>query len=314
MSETANKALVRRYYEQVVGTGDVGRIADFVGPEYTEVHRNVRYPLGIEGAREHVLGVRRTYPDLVLTVGEQIAEGEWVVSQVTMRGTHRGEWMGIRPTGRPVEVTAVNVDRVLNGRIVEHGGAANLLEPLLEIGAIRVVRAGADAIGDGAAGPADGGFRAHDVALRGQLALSADADRVFPLFSPVGERQWVPGWSPELLHPPGVEWAEGQVFRTREDTAEDVVWIVTRLDPAEHRVEYRRVVPGRYVATVEVRCRAEGDRRTRVDVSYSYVGLSEAGNREIDAMSQPAYDEKMARWQGWIEAHLASASGPPRAT
>jgi hypothetical protein len=42
------------------------------------------------------------------------------------------------PTGKVVEMTAVNLDRVIEGRIVEHGGAANLLEPLLEIGAIKV--------------------------------------------------------------------------------------------------------------------------------------------------------------------------------
>jgi predicted ester cyclase len=71
-----------------------------------------------------------------LTVEQQIAEAEWVVTRVTMRGTHRGEWQGIKPTGKPVEITAVNIDRVVRGRIVEHGGAANVLGPLLEIGAI----------------------------------------------------------------------------------------------------------------------------------------------------------------------------------
>ena len=49
-----------------------------------------------------------------------------------------GEWIGIEPTGRKVEYTGVNVDRVKDGRIVEHGGAANLLETLLEIGAVRI--------------------------------------------------------------------------------------------------------------------------------------------------------------------------------
>lgn len=61
-----------------------------------------------------------------------------MVSQVTMRGTHKREWLGIAPTGKAVAVTALNIDRVVNGRIVEHGRAANLLEPLLQIEAIRV--------------------------------------------------------------------------------------------------------------------------------------------------------------------------------
>jgi hypothetical protein len=61
------------------------------------------------------------------------------VTQVTGKGTDMGSWLGMRPTGKAVEITAVNVDRVVGGRIVEHGGAANSLEALLEIGAIRVV-------------------------------------------------------------------------------------------------------------------------------------------------------------------------------
>jgi len=139
MGSSENRLLVRRYYEEVVSTGSVDRIPEFISPDYTEVHENRRYPLGIEGARQHLLGVRRTYPDLRLEVVRQIAEGDLVASEVIMRGTHRGEWLGIAPTGKSVVVTAVNIDRVAEGLIVEHGGAANLLSPLLEIGAIRVV-------------------------------------------------------------------------------------------------------------------------------------------------------------------------------
>jgi predicted ester cyclase len=142
MSEEENKRLVRRYLEEVVNTGDVTRIAEFIAPEYEEVYRNVRYPMGIEGAKKHVLGGRETYPDIEVRIERQIAEGDWVVSQITARGTHRGTWLGIKPTGKVLEFTGVNVDKVVNGRIVEHGGAANLLEPLLESGAVRAVGSG----------------------------------------------------------------------------------------------------------------------------------------------------------------------------
>lgn len=94
--------------------------------------------LGVAGAREHILGVRRTYPDLRLTVERQIAEGEWVASIVTARGTHDGVWLNMTPTHQAVEITGVNVDRVVHGRIVEHGGAADLFTPLMAIGAIKV--------------------------------------------------------------------------------------------------------------------------------------------------------------------------------
>ncbi len=140
MSIQDNKKLVRRYYEQIFNTGSVEEIRGFISPDYVEVHDNKRCSIGLDGAREHVLGVRRTYPDLHLTVEQQIAEDEWVVTRVTMRGTHQGEWQGLKPTGKPVEVTAVNIDRVVGGRIVEHGGAANLLEPLMRIGAIQAAQ------------------------------------------------------------------------------------------------------------------------------------------------------------------------------
>lgn len=134
-----NKALLRRYYEEIVSTGDVSDLAAFVSPSYTEVHDGERIPAGIEGAKNHITGVRQTYPDLTITVDRQIAEGEWVVSCITARGTHTGHWLGIQPTGKPVVFTGVNVDRVVDGRIIEHGGAANMLGPLLAIGALRVI-------------------------------------------------------------------------------------------------------------------------------------------------------------------------------
>lgn len=139
LSIDQNKLLVRRYYEEVVNTGDVDRIPEFIATNYVEVYNGASNECGLEGVEAHILGVRTTYTDLHLTIDRQIAEGEWVVSQVTARGVHTGEWMGMKPTGKAIEICAVNVDKVIDGKIVEHGGAANMLEPLLNIGAVKVV-------------------------------------------------------------------------------------------------------------------------------------------------------------------------------
>jgi hypothetical protein len=53
--------------------------------------------------------------------------------------------------------------------------------------------------------------------FRGRIAIHAPIHAIFELFSPLGERAWVPDWNPELLHPPDVQWAEGQIFRTQEE-------------------------------------------------------------------------------------------------
>jgi predicted ester cyclase len=139
MSVEDNKNLIRKYIEEVINTGNVDEIEKFISSDYTEIHEGKRYVVGIQGAREHVIGVRQTYPDLTLTIDQQIAEGDWVATCITARGTHKGTWLGIKPTGRKVTYTGVNIEKVENGKITEHGGAANLLFQLLEIGAIKVI-------------------------------------------------------------------------------------------------------------------------------------------------------------------------------
>ena len=102
MNIEENKRLVRRYLEEVVNKGNLDALPQFISPDYVEVYNNTHHAVGLEGAKQHILGVRETYPDLHLTVEHQIAEGEWVVTRGTARGTHRGgAWLGMAPTGKP---------------------------------------------------------------------------------------------------------------------------------------------------------------------------------------------------------------------
>lgn len=139
MSVEDNKQLIRKYIDEVINTGNLDEIKKYISPDYTEFLEGEGQRVGIKGAIEHILGVRQTYPDLILTVDQQIAEGNWVATCITARGTHRGSWLGIKPTGKQVTYTGLNIEKVENGKITEHGGAANLLFQLLEIGAIKVV-------------------------------------------------------------------------------------------------------------------------------------------------------------------------------
>jgi hypothetical protein len=154
-------------------------------------------------------------------------------------------------------------------------------------------------------------FAAASIDLSGGFSISAPVDAAFELFSPSGEKLWVPGWNPELLHPPTVNWARGLIFRTQEEQGE-AIWVVTILDRDRHKVEYWRVEPSRYVATVRVHCQARDLARTDARVTYTFVGLSDGGNREISAMSDTAFEEKMKRWQEWIDAHLSRDRGQTR--
>lgn len=147
-------------------------------------------------------------------------------------------------------------------------------------------------------------FIAHSVEFNGRFVVAGPIEEVFDLFSPLGERFWVPDWNPELLYPSGVAWARGQIFRTQGESGE-AVWVVTALTRESHEVEYHRVEPCRYVARVRVKCRAPAHHVTEVSTSYTFIGLTAEGNDAIAAMTDASYAEKMQRWERWISQHIA---------
>jgi hypothetical protein len=151
-------------------------------------------------------------------------------------------------------------------------------------------------------------FRPRSVEVAGGFTVNRPAAEVFELFSPLGEKRWVPGWSPELLHPPGASWERGLIFRTPGERG-DVVWIVGDLDRTLHHVEYHRLDPGRTVARVTVRCTPLDSGETEVRVAYAYVGLADDGNAEIARTTTASHAARMEQWKRWIDAYLARGDG-----
>jgi steroid delta-isomerase-like uncharacterized protein len=141
-SESENKLLARRLLEEVVNTGEVDRLPEFLAPDCVANDGGIP---GIEGFRAHVLAFHRCYPDLVVTVEGQVAEGDTVVTWWTMRGTHLGEFGGVPPTKKPITLRGVNILRIREGRIVQHSGGSNSLEALLELGVVQWAKGGSAA-------------------------------------------------------------------------------------------------------------------------------------------------------------------------
>ncbi len=134
-SETAglesNKALVRGYMEQVLNSGDIAA-ADRFFPDSGFV-LNGRL-LTYDDLSRMRAGLIHRFPDFRLTIEDQITEGDKVVTRVTFRGTHRGEFMGIAPTGRFVEYGGIAIDRIENGKVVEGWHQADELGMLDQLG------------------------------------------------------------------------------------------------------------------------------------------------------------------------------------
>ena len=67
----------------------------------------------------------------------QYTDGDTVISEFIMEGTHLGEWLGMKPTGKKLRMTGVDIDKLIDGKIVEHGGAVNTFEALFVEGIIK---------------------------------------------------------------------------------------------------------------------------------------------------------------------------------
>jgi steroid delta-isomerase-like uncharacterized protein len=112
-----NKDIVRRFIEQTLNDGNVEAAGRFVAEDVVE---QVPFPgqgPGLEGLKAVLRGMRSAFPDLHWVVEEQIAEGDKVVTRFEWTGTHRGSFLGVPPTGRPVRVWGMVIDRLLDGRI-----------------------------------------------------------------------------------------------------------------------------------------------------------------------------------------------------
>ncbi|WP_309083635.1 ester cyclase [Chelativorans sp.] len=133
MSTSANKELVRRLYAEVFSSGDVSGIESLVGADYVD-HNSEGAGRGPQVLRAHVQAIRTTFPDFSLTVEDMIAEGDKVVTRVSGQGTHGGIWLDIPPTNTVVKVKGINIDRIKDGRIVEHWGEADTVGMLMQMG------------------------------------------------------------------------------------------------------------------------------------------------------------------------------------
>jgi predicted ester cyclase len=138
MSVEENKALVHRAVAAFNQT-DFAAADRLFAAHYVDHDRSrAGLPPGPEGIKQAWGMFRAAFPDLRATIEEMIAEGDRVAVRGVIRGTHQGELMGIPPTGRPVSVALIDINRIEGGQLVERWGEADMLGLLQQLGAIRM--------------------------------------------------------------------------------------------------------------------------------------------------------------------------------
>jgi predicted ester cyclase len=118
-----NKAVDNKVAE-AIGRGDLAAFDELMAPELAEEFK--------QGISEP----RRSFPDYHGTNEIQIAEGDMVANRFVFYGTHRGEFMGVAPTGRQVTFRGLSLDKVVDGKIIESIVELDLEDVLGQIGAV----------------------------------------------------------------------------------------------------------------------------------------------------------------------------------
>lgn len=136
MSLEENKELVRQLLEDDISQGNEAVADRIIAADFFDHTNPPGMQSGLDGHKAIVRLFRAAFPDQWWHIEDLIAEGDRAVARTTMRGTHLGDFFGIPPTGRRVEMSGVHILRIANGRIAEHWGSNDDLGMMRQLGVI----------------------------------------------------------------------------------------------------------------------------------------------------------------------------------
>jgi steroid delta-isomerase-like uncharacterized protein len=132
---TRNKQIARQVFEEIQSKGNTALVDQIVARDYVG-HTPPNDIHGPEGVKQFDAMLRTAFPDILVTVDDQIEEGDQVTTRWTCRGTHQGPFLNVPPTGKQVKMTGVTVFRIADGKLVEGWNRPDLLSLLQQIGAM----------------------------------------------------------------------------------------------------------------------------------------------------------------------------------
>jgi steroid delta-isomerase-like uncharacterized protein len=131
-----NALIVRRFVDEIITQGNIDAAAQFVWEDVVEQVPLPGQGPGLEGLKDILRAMRAGFPDLVFSIHEQVSEGDKVVSRFEWTGTHKGEFLGIPATGRPVSVWGIVIDRLEEGSIKETRIIMDTLGLMIQLGVV----------------------------------------------------------------------------------------------------------------------------------------------------------------------------------
>ncbi len=136
MAPQDSKRFMQRFVE-FINTASEQLAAELIAPDAVFHVPGRPEPMRGPAGYLAIIGMMRGgFPDIQWTLEQLITEGDMVAARFTMRGTHKGNFFGVPPSGRPIQVEAMNFYRIEGGTIVEERGQPDLLGLMMQIGAV----------------------------------------------------------------------------------------------------------------------------------------------------------------------------------
>jgi len=139
--------------------------------------------------------------------------------------------------------------------------------------------------------------------------LAGPPERVLPLLTPLGERDWAPGWEPQMRWEPPDR--VGTLFVIAHPGHPDTVWLLDTWEPSQGHLHYVHVTPGSDVTEIDIRLRAEGAARTIATVRYTWTALGVPGVALVKGRTPEAYVQAMRHWEMQLNHFLTTGRKLP---
>jgi steroid delta-isomerase-like uncharacterized protein len=136
MSTEENKAVVRRFFEELLSTDNLALADEILSPDFRFYFAGSPDPMDLKRYKDFLAARRAAFPDRRFAVEDMIAEGDKVSARFTMRGTHNGELRGIAPSGREVTMSGIDIIRLKEGKMVEDRVEVDQLGMMQQLGVI----------------------------------------------------------------------------------------------------------------------------------------------------------------------------------
>lgn len=132
-----NTTLYRRFVEEVLVTGNVDLVDEFVDAKFVEREQMPPgIPEGIEGVKAWISMWHTAFSDPQAEIEDICEDGDKVWARTTFRGTHTGDFLGIPATGKQVEFGGMDCVRIIDGKAVEHWGVTDVAAMLMQLGVL----------------------------------------------------------------------------------------------------------------------------------------------------------------------------------